>query len=216
MSPPPRPIPSPHPPPHAFDIAPKLFVIQRFPSQFGKKPKKKFMFLKFLYVRLVKFSSTSIPVPRPRSRYLHFCYFPNRNCMWFRGFLHNLERNLKKKFMFLKFLYVQLVKFSSTWITGPRPPILIFAFLLLSQPKLCVSFTIWKETLKIFLCSWNFSMSVWWSSVVLESPSPSPNFDIFIFVTFPTKVVCDSEVSFTIWKETLKKKLCSWNFSMSV
>jgi len=134
MSPPPRPIPSPHPPPHVFDIAPKLFVIQRFPSQFGKKPKKKFMFLKFLYVRLVKFSSTSIPVPRPRSRYLHFCYFPNRNCMWFRGFLHNLERNLKKN-----------------------------------------------------LCSWNFSMSNWWSSLVLESPAPVPQFWYLHFCYFPNQ-----------------------------
>jgi len=99
------------------------------------------------------------PSPVPLFWYFHFCYYPNENCVWFRCFLHNLERNHKKKIMFLKFLYVRLVKFSST--------------------------------------------------------PPSPYFDIFIFVTIPTKIVCDSEVSYTIWKETIKKKLCSWNFSMS-
>jgi len=207
MSPPPRPIPSPHPPPHVFDIAPKLFVIQRFPSQFGKKPKKKFMFLKFLYVRLVKFSSTSIPVPRPRSRYLHFCYFPNRNCMWFRGFLHNLERNLKKKFMFLKFLYVQLVKFSSTWITGPRPPILIFAFLLLSQPKLCVSFTIWKETLKKIFMFLKFLYVRLVKFCSTWIPVPVPQFWYFHFCYFPNQSCVWFRGFLHNLKRNIKKKI---------
>jgi hypothetical protein len=131
------------------------------------------------------------PSPIPLFWYFHFCYFPNQNCMWFRGFLHNLERNLKKKINFLKFLYVQLVKFSSTWIPVPRPPILIFSFLLLSQSKLHViqrfPTQFGKKPKKKKLISWNFSMSNWWSSLVLESPSPVPLFWYFHFCYYPNE-----------------------------